>query len=59
MARTVDVDVAGAFDTLERLARLGVDLAAITDKLELDGVASFSASFEEVLATLAGRAQKP
>ncbi|MFN0029306.1 MAG: transaldolase [Acidimicrobiales bacterium] len=43
---------------LDRLAGLGIKLDEVTDKLEADGVASFSASFDEVLATLAGRAER-
>lgn len=56
VGRTVDAHLAGAYDVLDRLARLGIVLDEVTDKLEADGVASFIASFDEVLATLAGRA---
>lgn len=56
VGRTVDAHLAGAYDVLERLARLGIALDEVTDKLEADGVAAFIASFDEVLATLAGRA---
>jgi len=55
VGRTVDADLAGAYDALDLLARLGIDLDAVTDKLEAEGVASFIASFDEVLATLATR----
>ncbi len=47
---------AAAEALLGRLAGLGIKLDEVTDKLEVDGVASFSASFEEVLDTLARRA---
>ena len=55
VARTVDVDVAGAQAVLDGLAAVGVDLAAVAAKLEADGVASFTASFDDLLATLQGR----
>ena len=37
---------------LRRLADLGIDLAAVTEKLQLDGVASFAASFDQLMAAL-------
>lgn len=55
VARTVDTDVEGARETLDRLAEIGVDLAAIAAQLEADGVASFAASFDDLLATLETR----
>jgi len=56
VGRTVDAHLAGAYDVLDRLTRLGIVMDEVTDKLEADGVAAFIASFDEVLATLAGRA---
>ena len=41
---------------LDRLAAVGVDLDDVTDGLERDGVASFSASFEDLLASLSEKA---
>jgi hypothetical protein len=41
---------------LDGIAALGVDLADITATLELEGVASFSKSFDDLLATLAEKA---
>jgi transaldolase/glucose-6-phosphate isomerase len=38
---------------LARLAELGVDLDAITQKLQEDGVAAFAQSFEALMATIA------
>lgn len=55
VARTVDADPDAAIATLEALAALGIDLDAIAAQLEADGVASFAASFDDLLATLAGR----
>lgn len=57
IARTIDEDLDGARSVLDRLARLGIKMDEVTDKLEVDGVASFIASFDEVLATLAGRSR--
>lgn len=59
VSRTVDAHLAGAHDVLDRLARLGIEMDEVTTKLETDGVASFISSFDEVLATLAGRAATP
>jgi len=44
------------FDEADRvlasLAALGIDLGAITEKLQVDGVAAFAASFDQLLAAL-------
>ncbi|HXQ49395.1 MAG TPA: bifunctional transaldolase/phosoglucose isomerase [Thermoplasmata archaeon] len=37
---------------LDRLARLGIDLAKVTDDLQVEGVALFSASYEHLLNSL-------
>ena len=55
MARTIDRDVPGARATLDDLAQLGVDLATIVADLEAAGVASFEASFDDLLGTLQKR----
>lgn len=55
VARTIDSDVPAAQAVLDGLAAAGVDLSAITNKLEADGVASFTASFDDLLVTLQGR----
>ena len=52
LGTTVQQRHAEADDALARLAKLGIDLNAITDKLQADGVASFTASFEQLLAAL-------
>ncbi len=57
VARTIDTDVAAAQAVLDGLAQVGVDLAAIAATLEADGVASFAASFDDLLLTLDGRMQ--
>jgi len=56
LARTIDAELAEAHAVIDALAGVGVDLAAITRKLEVEGVASFSASFDDLLATLSEKA---
>jgi transaldolase len=55
LARTIDADVEGAMLVLEQLATLGIDMDDVTRKLEVEGVASFSKSFDELLSTLAAK----
>ena len=55
VARTVDADVDGARAELAAIAEAGVDLDAVTHKLELDGVKSFSDSFDSLLETVSER----
>lgn len=38
--------------TLDRLAEVGVDLEAITERLQVEGVAAFARSFDSLFATL-------
>jgi len=56
LARTIDAELAESHAVINALANVGVDLAAITHKLEVEGVASFSASFDDLLATLSAKA---
>ncbi len=56
VARTVDSDLSGAAAVLAKLAAVGIDLDDVTDKLEREGVASFSASFDDLLASLTEKA---
>ena len=56
VARTIDAGVDDAAAALGALAEVGVDLAAVAEVLELEGVAAFAKSFDELLETLAGRA---
>lgn len=56
LARTVDADLDGAREVLIRLAEVGVDLGDVTDTLEREGVASFTASFEDLITTLRAKA---
>ena len=48
--------MAAAPAQLEALAELGIDLAAITRELEVDGVAKFAASYASLLAGIDAKA---
>lgn len=50
VARTVDVDVEGARNAVEQIEALGVSLNEVTDKLLVEGLASFQQSFDSLLA---------
>jgi transaldolase len=56
LARTVDADPDGARATLADLAEVGVDLDDVTAQLELEGVAAFAKSFDELQERLAQKA---
>src|SRR5262245_21668484 len=47
-------DVEGAHDTMETLARVGISMTTVTDKLLADGVAQFSEAFDKLLAAVEG-----
>jgi transaldolase len=53
VALTLEADLEEAHAQLARLAELGVDLDAITQKLQDDGVAAFAKSFESLMASIA------
>ncbi len=57
LARTIDGDPGAAAKVVEELASVGIDLEEVATKLEVEGVASFAKSFEEVLASLEARAR--
>lgn len=54
-ASTLESGVDEAQRVLAQLADFGVDMDAITDKLEADGVASFAASFDSLIGVVAAR----
>ncbi|MBI3299114.1 MAG: transaldolase [Elusimicrobia bacterium] len=56
--RTIDTEVEDARRTLEELGRRGVDLAAVTEALEAEGVKSFADSFAALLKHLAEKAER-
>ena len=51
--RSIDENVDVAKRQLKQLAELGVDLDQVTRELEVEGVESFTKSFESLLATIA------
>jgi transaldolase len=53
--RTVDTDVDEARAVLNQLAEQGIDLDDVTRKLEIEGVKSFTESFDSLLETITGR----
>ena len=58
LGRTVDADVAAAHATYDAIAAVGIDWDDVSRVLEDEGVAAFAKSFDEVLATLAARADE-
>jgi transaldolase len=54
-ARTVDADVAGAERTIRDLATAGIPLDEVTDKLLVEGLASFARSFDSLIGGLEGK----
>ncbi|HUV92224.1 MAG TPA: bifunctional transaldolase/phosoglucose isomerase [Anaerolineales bacterium] len=58
VSSTLEADIDEARSQLVQLAKLGIDLDAITQKLQDDGVAAFSKSFEVLMASIAGKREK-
>ena len=54
--RTVDVDLDGERTAVAELEAFGISLASVTDKLLVDGLASFQKSFEGLLERLEQKA---
>ncbi len=52
VATTLTEDMNEAASQMDKLAELGIDFGAITDKLQSDGVASFAKSFESLMASI-------
>lgn len=52
VARTVDTDLASMHRVWSELSRVGVDVDAVAQKLETEGLASFAASFNDLLTAL-------
>lgn len=52
VARTVDIDIAGAEAILAALESVGIPLAQVTEQLLAEGVASFQRSFDTLLSGL-------
>ena len=58
VARTVDADPAAAQDVVDRATAVGVDLDDVARVLEDEGVAAFTKSFDELIATLETKSQQ-
>jgi transaldolase len=56
VTRTVDAGADEARRALARLHELGIDMADVAKTLEDEGVASFSKSFDELMQSLADKA---
>jgi transaldolase len=56
VARTVDTDTAGAQAVIDRLAAAGIDMEEVAGVLESEGVASFAASFDDLMQSLTDKA---
>ena len=56
LKRTVDDDVDEARRVLDRLAKVGIDMADVSEVLEHEGVASFVKSYDELLQALTDKA---
>jgi transaldolase len=52
VARTIDRDLEGARRTWESLTDVGIDMDDVAHQLEVEGVAAFEKSFEELLGAL-------
>jgi transaldolase/glucose-6-phosphate isomerase len=50
--QTLEEGIDQAAESLRSLSELGVDLDSFTEKLQVDGVASFAASYDKLLAVL-------
>jgi len=51
-------DVSGARKFLDQLKDMGIDMDAVTKKLQVDGVASFAKSVDDLLVTISGKRQE-
>ena len=52
VTRTIDVDVAEAAARMDRLPALGIDINAVTEQLEVEGVQKFRDSFVALLQAI-------
>ena len=58
VAATLTEGLNEAEEVLERIQTVGIDLAAVTAQMEHEGVAAFSKSFDELIETLAAKAEQ-
>jgi transaldolase len=57
VARTIDADPQAAVDVLAAVEQAGVDMDDVGHVLEEQGVASFAKSFDELMSSLAAKAE--
>ena len=55
VARTVDADVDAARRVMADLAAVGIDIKAVTDQLEEEGIATFTKSYDALIAGVEGK----
>ncbi len=55
---SLEEDLLGAMNQLEELNDLGIDLEAITEQLQVDGVIAFAKSFETLMLSIAEKCDK-
>jgi transaldolase / glucose-6-phosphate isomerase len=55
---TVDQDFAGQHEIMDRLKAAGIDMAAVTKQLEIEGVASFTDSYNRLLDATKFKAER-
>jgi transaldolase/glucose-6-phosphate isomerase len=58
VAATLEREMDRAREQLAQLADLGVDLEAITEKLQEEGVASFASAFESLMSSIADKREQ-
>ena len=58
VARTVDTDLDGARAVMDGLAAAGIDMEKVGDVLEVEGVDSFAASFDDLMSSLHEKADE-
>lgn len=57
VARTIDTSVEDAQEKLDRVQTMGIDLDDVAQKLENEGVASFTKAFHDLLTSLEAKAE--
>ncbi len=55
VSRTVDADLAGAQKVMDNLKAAGINMKAVTDQLEEEGIASFTKSYDALIADISGK----
>lgn len=58
VARTVDQDLPAARQAMAALAAAGIDMAAVTDQLEHEGIATFVKAFDALLAGVESKRER-